>query len=168
MSYDVNKVEELTQEEPNSVEVLRVQVGGKVVDEQLLAVSLALLADDRAVQIEHEHFDAAALPRLPHVPGQVEEHGLEEEHEAHPLVVLVVLDFVLTVHVGPDAGLDHVLADAAVDVVGQRKRRVDPTVRVHDVERHIVDDAIDRVADVLTGRDQQREGDQDDDGSLVV
>jgi len=145
-----------------------VQIGGKVVNQQLLAVGLAFLADDRAVEVEHKHLDAATLPCLPHVPGQVEEHCLEEEHEAHPLVVLVVLDLVLAVHVGRDTRLDHVFADAATEAVGYGERRVYPTVRVHDVERHIVDDAIDRVTDVLAGRDEQRERHQDDDGHLIV
>jgi len=70
--------------------------------------------------------------------------------------------------VGRDSRLDHVFADAAAETVGNGERRVYPTVRVHDVERHIVDDAIDRVADVLAGRDQQRERHEDDDGHLVV
>jgi len=165
---DIDKVEELAQEEPYGIEVLRVQVIGEVVDQQLLAIRLALLADDRAVEVEHQHFDAAAFPCLPHVPGQVEEHGLEKEHEAHPLVVLVILDLVLAVHVGRDPGLDDVLADAAGDPVRYGERRVYPAVRVHYVERHVVDDAVDRVADVLSGRHQQRERHQDDDGCLVV
>jgi len=67
-----------------------------------------------------------------------------------------------------DAGLDDVLADAAADPVGYGERRVDPAVRVHDVERHVVDDTVDGVADVLPGRDQQRERHQDDHGRLVV
>lgn len=144
------------------------QIGGKVVNQQLLAVVLAIFTDNRAVEVEHKHLDAATLPRLPHVPGQVEEHCLEEEHEAHPLVVLVVLDLVLAVHVGRNARLDHVFADAATETVGYGERRVYPTVRVHDVERYIVDDAIDRVTDVLAGRDKQRERYQDDDSHFVV
>lgn len=144
------------------------QVSGKVVDQELFAVGLTVLTDDRAVEVEHKHLDAAALPRLPHIPGQVEEHGLEKEHEAHPLVVFVVLDLVFSVHVGRDARLDDVFANAATDTVGYGERRVNPTIRVHDVERHIVDDAIDRVTDVLTGRDEQRERHQNDDSRLVV
>lgn len=165
---DVDEVEELAQEEAYGVEVLRVQIGREVVDEQLLAVRLALLADDRTVEVQHEHLDAAALPGLPHVPGQVEEHRLEEQDEAHPLVVLVVLDLVLALHVRRDAGLDDVLTDAGSDPVGYGERGVNPAVGVHDVERHIVHDAVDRVADVLSGSDEQRERHQDDDGRLVV
>lgn len=80
----------------------------------------------------------------------------------------MVLDLVLTVHVGRDSRLDDVFADAATETVGYGERRIYPTVRVHDGERYIVDDAIDWVADVLAGRDEQRERHQDDDGRLVV
>ena len=98
----------------------------------------------------------------------VEEQRLEEEHEAHPLVVLVVLDAV-ALALQTDARMRHVDADLLrCQPVRDGERRVDPAVRVHHIARHAFDDAVDRVADVLARSHHQREGDQDDDGCLVV
>lgn len=45
---------------------------------------------------------------------------------------------------------------------------VDPAVGVHDVQRNFVHDAVNGVTDVLSGGDQERKGDQDDDRRLVM
>ena len=47
----------------------------------------------RYLKFLNKHADLAPLGGLPEVPRDVEESGLEEEHEANPLVVLVVLNF---------------------------------------------------------------------------
>lgn len=65
-----------------------VQIVDNVVDLLLLRV----LAHDWLLQALHQHLDLAPLGRLPEVPRDVEHDGLQEQDEAHPLVVLVVLD----------------------------------------------------------------------------
>ena len=59
----------------------------------------------RYLKFLNKHADLAPLGGLPEVPRDVEESGLEEEHEANPLVVLVVLNFssISKVSVGRDA-----------------------------------------------------------------
>lgn len=95
LQYNVDEVAQLAEEEAVGVVVLRVQIVGEVFNEQLLAVGFTLFVDDGAVHVECEHLDAATLPRLPQVAWHVEEDRLEEQHKAHPLVVLVVLACVL-------------------------------------------------------------------------
>ncbi len=102
------------------------------------------------------------------VPRDVEHHSLEEQEEAHPLVVLVVLDVVTLVPV-PDARVGHVPALLPRQPVGYGVRAVDPAVGVHDRGGHgRVDYAVDRVADVRLAGDEEREGDEDYHGRLVV
>ena len=115
-----------------------------------------------------EHPDLAALGRLPEQPGQVEHAGLEEEEEADPLVVLVVLDLLALLEVaeGRDAGVRDVLALLAGPPGGDGEGGVDPAVGVHDAAGDAVDDAVDGVADVLAGGHQERGEDEHDHGAL--
>lgn len=168
LTDDIHKVEGFAHEEAEGVEVVPVQVADEVVHEDLLAVILALLVHNGAVEVHDQHLEATALPGLPQVARHIEEDGLEEEDEAHPLVVLVVLHFVLALHVRAHTGLDHIPPGHAGQTLRHRERGVDPTVGVHHSQRNLVHDAVDRVTDILTRGDQQREGDQDDHRGLVV
>ena len=92
---------------------------------------------------------------------------MEEEGEADPLVILVIFYLVLALDVSGDPRLHQVLADDAGSI-RDREGRVDPAVGVHHVKRYLVDDTVDRIADVLPGGHQQGEDDQSDHGGLVV
>lgn len=129
-------------------------VQGEVFDEGFLAVVFALFTHDGAIEVEDQGFDAAGLPRLPQISGHVEKDRLEEENETHPLVVLVVFDFVFAVDVRRHSRLDDVLAYPARQPVGDRERGIDPAVGVHHVQRNFIDDAVDWVSDVLARRHQ--------------
>lgn len=163
----INKVEYFAEEEAIRVEVLRMQIRGEVFDQQFTPVALTVLADHRTIEVQHQHLDPAAFPRFPQVARNVEKDRLEEEGEADPLIVLVILDFVLALDVRGNPRLYQVLTNDPGSI-RDREGRVDPAVGVHYVQRYIVDDAVDRVADVLPGRHQQREDDQSDHGGLVV
>jgi len=165
---DVEKVQQLADEKLNGVEVVRVQVVGEVVHQQFNAFGLLLFGDHYVVEAVDQYPYAAALQYFPYVPGHVEEQGLEEQNETHPLVVLVVLDDVFALPVGPDARLNDVFAHAAADLFGHGERRVYPTIRIHDLIWHTVHHAVYRVTDVLPGGDDQRERDEHDDGRFVV
>lgn len=74
----------------------------------------------------YEHLDLSSLRRLPEEPGQVEDGALEEEEEADPLVVLVVLELLALVQVadGRDARVREVLlrlADPPGKIVNKNK-----------------------------------------------
>ena len=167
LADDVDEVEHLAEEEADGVEVVVVQVHLEVVDQQLLAVPLGVLVDDRAVHLHHQHLALAALPDLPQVARHEEQDRLEEEHKAHPLVVLVILDLVAVLD-GVDARVRHRLALRLGQRARHGERRVDPAVGVHYIARNAIDDAVDRVADVLPRGDQQRADDQQDHRRLVV
>lgn len=67
----------------------------------------------------------------------------------HPLVVFVVFDFVGAVDVANNAGLHEIAAGQTDQPIRNGERTVDPAIRVHNAQRNLVDDAVDRVADVL-------------------
>lgn len=148
------------------VQVVGVHVFREVVGQHPDALRLPLGGHHDA-QVLAERPDPAALPRLPQVPGHVERDGLQEQHHAHPLVVLVVSHLV-TVPGRRHAGVRDVLSDAAVRRPGQRVRRVDPAVRVHHLGGHPLHHAVDGVAHVLLGRDHHREERQRDQRRLVM
>lgn len=55
---------------------------------QISQMGLALgLAHNRLMEVGTKVLESAALPNLPEVSGQVEDKGLDEQHEHHPLVV---------------------------------------------------------------------------------
>jgi len=94
---------------------------------------------------------------------------LEEEAEAHPLVVAVSLPVVRlaagVVHARVRDGDAHLLLERLLDGV----RRVYPTVRVEHVLGYVLGvHAVDRVADVLPGGDDQAERGQQHHGQAVV
>lgn len=80
----------------------------------------------------------------------------------------MVLDRVLSLHVARHSRLDEILARNTHHAIGNGERGVDPAVGVHHVQRDLVHDAVDGIADVLATGDEQREGDQDDYRRLVV
>jgi len=164
----VHKVQGLAHKESEGVEIVAVQIANEVVHEDLLAIVLALVVHNGAVQVHHQHLEASTLPGLPQIARHVEKDGLEEEDEADPLVVLVVLDLVLALHMGAHAGLHHIASGDASEPLRNGERRVDPAVGVHHAQRDLVHDTIDGVTDVLARGHQQGEGDQYDHRGLIV
>ena len=59
-------------------------------------------------------------------------------------------------------------AGDAVDLAGDGEGGVDPAVGVHHVVGDLLDDAVDRVANVLARGHQEGAYHQDDEGGLVV
>ncbi|KAK3928520.1 Adhesion G protein-coupled receptor L1 [Frankliniella fusca] len=123
LPHNINKVEGFADEEAECVEILLMKIGRKVIHQKLFAVLLTFLRYNRAVEVQDQHFDAATLPGLPEIAGDIEEYGLEEESKAHPLVVLVVFYFV-PVCMRRHPRLDHILADTAIAPVGDVQRAV--------------------------------------------
>ena len=94
---------------------------------------------------------------------------LKEEAEADPLIILDVFLVSLIFWGAVDARMGHFKANflevCTVDGVGG----VDPTVCVENVLRNILGvDTVDRVADVLSRRHNQTEGQQDHHRDAVV
>ena len=168
LSEDVDKVEKFTEEKSQGVEIVVAFVVDKVVDEKADSVILGVAIDDGHIHVLNQHLDLSRFPYLPQVSRDVEKNRLEEEGEADPLVVLVILEFLPFGQLpgGSHAGVSKVLQSAAV--LGDGERGVDPAVGVHDLLRNLLDDAVDGVADVLFGGDEQRARDEDDEGGLVV
>jgi NADPH-dependent curcumin reductase CurA len=55
LAKDVDKVQDLAQEETDGIKVMIVQVGGEIIDEKFLALILGVLSDDGAIQVQYEH-----------------------------------------------------------------------------------------------------------------
>lgn len=77
LSDDVDEVEQLTEEEPEGVEVVVVEVDAEVVDQHGLALTLDVVVQDGIVELHHQHLHLPALPDLPQVPRNVEHDSLE-------------------------------------------------------------------------------------------
>lgn len=73
----VDKVQRLADEEAKSIKVVTIQILGEVVEENLLALLLGFVIDNRAIEIHNEHLDATTLPGLPQVTRHVEANGCE-------------------------------------------------------------------------------------------
>jgi len=95
-----------------------------------------------------EQRDGARLVRAPYEMRQVEQQGLTEQHERHPLVVRVTDGARVPVH-GADARVRRVVG------VGHRVRGGKEAVRVDDVVGHAGGDAPDMLSDVLTAAHQR-------------
>ena len=94
---------------------------------------------------------------------------LEEETEADPLIILDVFLISLILWGSVDARMGHFEADLLEVRTVDGVRRVDPTVGVENVLRNILGvDAVDGVADVLSRRHNQTEGQQDHHRDAVV
>lgn len=156
LADDVDQAQRLAEEVADGVRVVALDVVQQVVDEDLLLLVLIFVGDEPRVEPRRQHPDQASLPGVPQPLRRVAHHGLEKEDEAHPLVVRVVLLGVLVAEVVGDAGVCHLLADLALERVRHGERGRDPAVRVDGVRRQPVDDALDGLADVLRGRDDER------------
>jgi len=88
---------------------------------------------------------------------------LKEQCESDPLVVGDVSPLVLLVRTGlEDSGVSNLIADVEREGPRDGVGGVDPTVQVEDIVRHVVGvNAVYGVADVLPGRHDHREGEQD-------
>lgn len=169
LSDDVCEVEELAYEVLEGVGVVVREGLEEVLAQQISVGALLVLLLDRHVQIEHEVDDFASFPVLPQPSGYVEDGGLEQQHEADPLVVGVVLDFVARVEL-VDARVGDVGVDGAPDCSRERERRVDPTVRVDDLRADLFgrERAVDRIAQELPGADGDATRCQDQNRRLIM
>ena len=94
LTHDIDKIEKLTEEEPEGIEIMILDIGNEVVENEFLSARLIVLVHDGTVEVHDQHFNFTPFPCFPEISRNIEEHGLEEENEADPLVVLVVLHFV--------------------------------------------------------------------------
>ena len=85
----VDKVEYLAQKKGDGVKIVRVHIGGKIVDHKFQTV-FAFLSDNWVVEVLHEVFYFIGLPSLPQEPGNIKHDCLEKKHEAYPLIVFVM------------------------------------------------------------------------------
>ena len=79
LTHDVEEGEELAEEVSVGPEVVVLQVGVEVVDEELLLLPLLHLGDDPQVEVHHEGGDLARLPVFPQPPRDVKEDRLKRE-----------------------------------------------------------------------------------------
>ena len=79
LTHDVEEGEELAEEISVRPEVVVLQVGVEVVDEELLLLPLLHLGDDPQVEVHHEGGDLARLPVFPQPPRDVKEDRLKRE-----------------------------------------------------------------------------------------
>ena len=102
---------------------------------------------------------------MPSSPRQVEECRLEEESEADPLVVLVVL--LLLVDRRSHPGVRDLQPDVRHHPVGDGEGGVYPAVGVHHVLGDVgVHDTVDGISNVLSAGDEEAGGDEDHHGGL--
>ena len=112
-----------------------------------------------------QKLDFPVFFRLPQKLGTVKTCGLEKEHEADPLIILMMGNVFRVVSQGSNPRIRYVFSR---QMRGDREGGVDPAVRVHDVGRDPVYDAVDGVAEELLGSDEEAGAEEDDGGELVV
>lgn len=94
---------------------------------------------------------------------------LEKQAETHPLVVLVHFAIVVLPLGITDARVRHLGADLLQEQALERVRRMDPAICVEDVLWNVFGvHTVDRIADILARRDDQRERHQHHDSDRVV
>ena len=91
LTHDVEEGEELAEEVSVGPEVVVLQVGVEVVDEELLLLPLLHLGDDPQVEVHHEGGDLARLPVFPQPPRDVKEDRLKRDRERYKDEIAVCL-----------------------------------------------------------------------------
>ena len=77
----IEESQQLAEEVSVGPEVVVLQVGVQVVQEELLLLPLLHLGDDAQVQVHHQRLDLARFPVLPQPPRDVEEDCLRGKKE---------------------------------------------------------------------------------------
>ena len=77
LTDNIEKRQQLAEEVSVGPEVVVLQVGVQVVQEEFLLLPLLNLGDDAQVQVHDESLDLSGLPVLPKPPRDVEEDGLK-------------------------------------------------------------------------------------------
>jgi len=111
-----------------------VHVGSEIVDQQFLSIPLRAFIDDRIGEIKDKTLHLTGLQVLPKVTRKVEEHGLKEEDETDPLVILVVLESV-PFSFDANSRMNHA---TSVQSIGDGERGVDPAVSVQVTPRNLI------------------------------
>lgn len=118
------------------------------------------------VETHDESLQEPSFDAVPYPLGCVAKDGLEEQCKAHPLVVGVVL-FGLSVVVR-HAWMSHFRADLTEESVGHGERRRDPAVSVNWPNGQIFHYAMNRIADELIRRYDERTRQKKHGGEQVV
>jgi len=185
LEEDVDEIENLAKDELVNVGVVRPEGPQDILDDGLSAgfVLVHAVEDVLIVQVLDEHAELSTFPQLPEIVRDVAEDGLEGEDEADPLVPRVTdlvaflgpadvawLFFIpLTVRLGRDAGVRHVLAGDPGQLRGDGEGAVDPAVRVHHAAGHAVHHALNGRPPVEAGHHHDGgAGDEDAEGDAVV
>lgn len=109
------------------------------------------------------HYDGPEQPPFPGVPeelGSVAQHCLEEQNEADPLIVGVVLLGVFVSKVIAHSWMGDFYADLTSEGVRHGERRSNPAEGVDGMGRQPIDDTLNRITHVLSSCDHQRTGDE--------
>ena len=109
LADDVDEIEHFHGEEPESVEGVGTPMEAEVLDNLVDLAFLGARVEEGFLEVGDEHADLVVLRGFPEVPGDVEEHGLQEKEKGHPLVPFVVFDVlaVLEVAHGGYPGMGH-------------------------------------------------------------
>lgn len=133
-------------------------MGQQIPDEYLLLFLPLLLGAQPEVQAHDQRGHEVTLLHIPQPLGEIAHHCLEEEHEAHPLIVRVILG--RRAVLGADSRMSGTHALYLVVRVRHGERGRYPTVRVHRLGGQAVHYALYRVAHELRGRHYDGTGQQ--------
>ncbi|GIY07712.1 hypothetical protein CEXT_636661 [Caerostris extrusa] len=145
-----------------------VKVSHKVLDEQFLVGRLGFFIEAWVVQLKNQIFHASAFDSFPVVPREIEEERLEKQHEAHPLVIGVEDSFIAfyeLIH----ARINYFHTNFFLPSMHNTEGRVHPAKIVQYRSCYgFIRYAVDGVAKVLSGGDQDTETKQSDGGGFVM
>lgn len=130
----------------------------EVVDKSLFLSVLLIFMTNPDVHPHDESLHEASLPGVPHPLGGVAEHRLEEENEANPLVVAVVLFGALVVVVVRNPRMSHFDTYGPPEGIGHGEGGSDPAEGIDRMSRKSRDNTLNGIADVLCRGDDERAG----------
>jgi len=150
LQYNVSQAHELAYPILCSIPSMFSDVGEHVVDQYFLLLFALLLGTQSELQAHDQRGHQRAFLHVPHPFGEVAQHGLEEQSKAHPLVVRII--FGRFAVFGPNAWVRGAHALFPLERVRHGESGRDPAVRVYRPGGQPVNDALDRIAHVLSGR----------------
>jgi hypothetical protein len=135
LSNDIEEGKDLTEKEPSCIPVMMSSRRDQIFYEDFPLGSLFFVGTNTDIQVHHESLNPSSLPTFPQPARNVKEACLEEEDEANPLIVSVILEG-LCVDGGINSGSNDLRSDRLVPSSSDRVRRVDPTVSVDHILRN--------------------------------
>jgi len=165
---NIKESQYLTHKESGSIPVMVSTGGDQVLDENIPLRLLLFVGTDTDIEIHHQGLNPSSFPTFPQPSWNVKEGRLEEQNKANPLVVPVVLEHPLVrrrIHSwSHDLGSNRLLHRRLY-----RISRVNPTVCVDDRGRNrICTNTVNGVPDILFGRRDHTEGQEDNHSQRVV